>query len=342
MVFPRILLALALVSCVVPFRGSAATARVFLLVGQSNMEGKAQLPLLSYQASQPETAELFRPFVSESGEFVERDDVWIRFLDRQGALKAGYGSPNRFGPELGFGWALGDVLEEPVVLIKTAWGGKSLYRDFRPPSSGLPEEAVLNGLLERARQRRPETSMEDIRSSFGHFYRESVRTTKETLGSLADRFPEAEIDGYEIEGIVWFQGWNDMINDGYTAEYTDHMESFIRDLRHDLDAPQAPFVIGQLGVGGVNSEQPNLKRDRFKAAQAEAAWRFAPHEKVVWVATDAFWDQGAQKVFDKGWRDNYEEWEKVGSDYPFHYLGSAKTFLAIGRAFGQAMIQLME
>ena len=27
------------------------------------------------------------------------------------------------------------VLKEPVLIIKTAWGGKTLCGDFRPPSS---------------------------------------------------------------------------------------------------------------------------------------------------------------------------------------------------------------
>lgn len=42
------------------------------------------------------------------------------------------------GPELGFGWVVGDALEEPVLLVKCAWGGKSLAVDFRPPSAGKP------------------------------------------------------------------------------------------------------------------------------------------------------------------------------------------------------------
>ena len=56
-------------------------------------------------------------------------------LDRNGPLKPGYGSSQKkIGPELGFGWVVGDAFEEPVLLIKLAWGGKSLAEDFRPPS----------------------------------------------------------------------------------------------------------------------------------------------------------------------------------------------------------------
>ena len=42
------------------------------------------------------------------------------------------------------------------------------------------------------------------------------------------------------------------------------------------------------------------------------------------MKTDAFWDTDAEAVFKKGWRENIDEWNKVGSDYPYHYLGSAE------------------
>jgi len=43
------------------------------------------------------------------------------------------------------------------------------------------------------------------------------------------------------------------------------------------------------------------------------------------VKTDVFWDIAAEAVFKKGWRENIDEWNTVGSDYPFHYLGSCRT-----------------
>ena len=64
-----------------------------------------------------------------------RDDVQISFKVgdkvRKGGLTVGYtgyGGSSHIGPELGFGFVMGDFFEEPVLLIKTAWGGKSLYR----------------------------------------------------------------------------------------------------------------------------------------------------------------------------------------------------------------------
>ena len=42
----------------------------------------------------------------------------------------------KIGPEFTFGLTMDRALDEPVLIIKTAWGGKSLYYDFRPPSAG--------------------------------------------------------------------------------------------------------------------------------------------------------------------------------------------------------------
>lgn len=321
-----------------PLASAAEPVHVFILAGQSNMEGKAQVKLLQYQVKQDETKERFKHLVDDAGEWTLRDDVWIKFFDRQGKLTVGFGSPDRIGPELDFGHVMGDHFDEPVLLIKTAWGGKSLYRDFRPPGVGLPDDAVLQELLENAQKRKPETTLEDIKASFGHYYREMIREVKTTLEDLGSHFPELAGRDVQLGGFVWFQGWNDMINADYTAAYAENMAQFIRDVRRDLDAPELPFVIGQLGVGGPDDKEP--KKDAFKAAQAAPASLPEFKDNLAVVKTDQYWDETAQAVFDKGWRENLEAWEKVGSDYPYHYLGSARTYSDIGRAFAQALLQL--
>ncbi|MFM7182896.1 MAG: sialate O-acetylesterase [Verrucomicrobiales bacterium] len=54
-----------------------------------------------------------------------------------GPLSTGYGArPSAFGPEYAFGMMMEKALDQPVLIIKTAWGGKSLHYDFRPPSAG--------------------------------------------------------------------------------------------------------------------------------------------------------------------------------------------------------------
>lgn len=310
--------------------------KVFILAGQSNMEGKAKLSLLEYQAEQPVTRELYAP-LRKDGKWVERDDVWIKFLDRRGKLTAGYGSPECIGPELGFGTVVGDHYDQPVLLIKTAWGGRSLYRDFRAPSAGLPPAEVLNKMLAEQQKRRPEATIEEVKQAFGASYREMLAETQATLANLKELFPAYADQGYELSGLVWFQGWNDMISAEYTAEYAKNLEHFIRDVRRDLKSPKLPVVVGQMGVDG---DHPGENIQKLKAAQAAVLDVPEFQGNVALVKTDVHWDTAAEVVFKRGWRENLAEWNTVGSDYPYHYLGSGKTMLGIGRAFGEAMLEL--
>lgn len=314
----------------------AAPVRVYILAGQSNMEGKAKISLLETQIKDPGLAPRFA-HLHKDGTWVERDDVFIKFLDRKGPLTVGYGSRNCVGPELEFGWAVGDRFEEPVLLIKTAWGGKSLYRDFRPPSAGLPDAEALNQLLANQQKRKPDTTLEQVKEGFGFYYREMLQEVRSTLSDLDTLFPELKGRTPELCGFVWFQGWNDMINESYTAEYASNMAHFIRDVRKDLQAPGLPFVIGQMGVDGMNDVNP--KQQTFRDAQAQPA-SLPEFKGNVWaIPTGPYWDTTAHEVFKKGWKQHLEEWNKLGSDYPYHYLGSHLTYGGIGKALAQPLLK---
>jgi alpha-galactosidase len=226
-----------------------------------------------------------------------------------------------------------------VLLIKTAWGGRSLYRDFRPPSAGLPSDAVLEKMLADLKKQKGKENgtLDDVKKLFGATYREMLAEVNATLTNLKTLFPDYAGQGYEIAGFVWLQGWNDMINADYTAEHTANLTHFINDVRKDLKSPNLPFVIGQMGVDGL---KPGANVVKFKDAQAAVMEVKEFKGNVALVKTDAFWDTDAEAVFKKGWRENIDEWNKVGSDYPYHYLGSAKTMLRMGRAFGDAILEL--
>ena len=325
-----------------PFNLTTAASnpvKVFILAGQSNMEGKGKVSLLEYQITQPETANLF-DHLHKDGNWIEREDVWIKFLDRKGNLTVGYGSPGCIGPELEFGNTISEKYDEQTLVIKTAWGGKSLHLDFRPPSSGMPAQEVINEMLKRAKEKQPEIIMADIKAKVGYYYRAMLADVSGTLSNLKEYFPAYEGQGYEISGFVWFQGWNDMINPIATAEYAENMANFIRDVRKDLKVLKMAFVIGQLGVGGIE-EESNTKKQAFKDAQAAPTKLPEFKGNVAVVKTNQYWDMTADAVFKKGWREHIEEWEKVGSDYPFHYLGSTITFSQMGRGFGDAMLALL-
>ncbi|MDP7013307.1 MAG: sialate O-acetylesterase [Verrucomicrobiota bacterium] len=370
-----LLFALGMAWVVSPIAADKKPVKVFLLAGQSNMEGKGRIdPLLNHQIRAPETKAFFAHFHND-GKYIERDDVWINYLKRRGKLTVGYGSPGRIGLELEFGHVMGNHFEEPVLLIKTAWGGKSIGRDFRPPSSGLQSKEKIdefvenmcrrdyNNLIRRewdeAKKKNPkitrkeieaksDTSIDGIRlakgdeyrkeviESYGHYYRLMMSEIKTTLAELKTRFPDYDGRGYEIAGFVWFQGWNDMYN-GFQDEYAVNMKNFIHDVRNDLAKPDLPFVIGIMGQNGFKPAKGNMAMVKAAQASMNDVPEFAGNVRAI--PTDVHWDKRADAAFPT-WRDNVAEWEKIGSDRPYHYLGSTITFTRIGRALGQALLEL--
>ena len=251
------LLALALTG-LSPQAAGKKPLKVFILAGQSNMQGHAALRTLEYLIYNEETAQEYQHWKDRWGLWRQRNDVWVWTTDgeRYGNLKPGFGaSPREMGPELGFGWVVGKALEEQVLLIKTCWGGRSVKRDFRPPSAGLPPEEQLRKELEAARRRNPETTLEDIKARYGKAYRDMLAAVRKVLDNLKDYFPDyAPKRGYEIAGFVFFQGWNDMVDHQQRAEkyasYTKRLAQLIRDVRKDLKAPKLPFVIAAMGQNG--------------------------------------------------------------------------------------------
>ena len=161
----------------------------------------------------------------------------------------------------------------------------------------------------------------------------------QTLANLREHFPAYQGQGFEFAGFMWFQGWHDMCNPQLSSDHTELLAHLIRDVRADLKTPNLPFVIGQMGV---NISNPLSKHEAIFRAQQAAVTQIPEFKgNVKLVVTDPFWDHEAHAVFKKGWRENSDEWNKVGSDFAFLYLGSAKTFFAIGKAFGEAMIELL-
>jgi len=323
------------------------TVKVFILAGQSNMEGKAGNKLLEYQAEAPETRELYK-HLRKDGKWIVRDDVFIKFLGRLGGLTIGYGSPGCTGVELEFGWIMGDHFAELVLIIKTAWGGHSLFKLFRSPSAGYPADAVLEKELEQAQDRvkksnekqkknDPLPTMDDIKKGYGTSYRAMMAEVKETFDKYETLFPALKGKKLDVAGFVWFQGWNDMY--GGENEYASNMKHFIQDVRKDLGVPNLPFVIAALGQNGSKPATGAMLTVR----EAQMAMNDVPEFKgnVKAFRADLLVDKEAERVYE-GWQKHIEEWKKVGSDRGYHYLGSAIWFNRIGKAMGEAMLELMK
>jgi len=290
------------------FARAAEPVRVFILAGQSNMEGHGFIPAeanrnggqgsLEFLSTDPVSRERFGILRREDGAWRERDDVWIHYLDRKGSLKAGFGvREDRIGPELGFGWVLGDHFKEPVLLIKLAWGGKSLAQDFRPPSAG---------------------------GEVGPYYHEVVNRTKSVLASIDTELPDLRGSELKLTGFGWHQGWNDRINQSFNDEHESNLTHFIHDIRRDLDVPELPFVIAETGMTGPEEKHPRA----LSLMQAQRA--VTEHEEfrgnVAFVPTQEFWRPADQSPGQQG----------------YHWNSNAETYYLIGDAMGKSMLRLLD
>jgi len=322
------------------------TVKVFVLAGQSNMEGKARNTLLEYQAANAPTKELFT-HLRKDDKWIVRDDVFIKFLERKGPLTVGYGSPGCTGVELEFGTLMGNHFNEPVILVKTAWGGHSLYKLFRSPSAGFPADEVLQKELAQARERvtknneknkkkDPLPTMEDIKKDYGSSYRSMMTEIKMVMNDHAGLFPALKGMKPELAGFVWFQGFNDIF--GAENEYASNMKHFINDVRKDLNSPKLPFVIGALGQNGSKPATGGMLVVREAQLSMNTVPEFKGNLKAFPV--DVLVDKAAEEMF-PNWQKN-PAWVNTGSDRPYHYYGSAIWFNRIGKAMGEAMLDLIK
>jgi alpha-galactosidase len=390
-------------------QAQAKPLKVFILAGQSNMEGPASIKTFDYIGDDPATAPLLKMMRDADGKPTVCDHVWISYLtgggeknfEITGKLTAGYGSMwgqdpkkpgDKIGPEFTFGLTMYAALKEPILIIKTAWGGKDLHTDFRAPSAGPYELSSFQ------KENYPKQTGHGIPKDFeqwksekakatGVYYRLMIEHVKKVLADPKRVCPDYDpSQGYEIAGFVWLQGWNDLVdhhvypNHNY-ALYSELLAHFIRDVHKDLNAPKMPFIIGVMGVGGLKNKSPDMIAFR----QAMAAPADMPEFKgnVIAVQTAPFWSDELGAIAEKYEKVNQMRWflDSKHKDYPnadgkmteeqkheyikkyeaelispreveiwkrgasnagYHYLGCAKTFALMGKAFAEANLKLLE
>lgn len=357
--------------------------KVFILAGQSNMEGHGGLRTMDELGREPTThGALLKKIRNPDGSYVVRDDVFISYQRGDGRVKgpltAGQGvNPDFIGPELMFGIEMGDYYQQPVLLIKTAWGGKDLYCDFRPPGAGKPAYEIPG-------EPRP----------LGAFYRKMVEEVHQCLDKLDTDFPQLKGRPVELVGFVWFQGWNDMCADGRIKqqvfdEYASNFGHLVQDLRAEFKAPKLLVAVGEVGVGGELA--PGDKGDMAGLRAAQARIKDLPELKgsLGYVRTAPYWYPDlfdlprkvgkeesrvrktveAQVKQDLGNRpdasdkkkveeqvnqalgkaleqdDAYQkakaECDRVVSHWECHYQGSARVYCMVGYGLAQAMKDLL-
>jgi alpha-galactosidase len=266
---------------------------------------------------------------------VVSDRVYINSIadrnEKSGRLGVGYGGDGeKIGPEYAFGLSIAKEIDGPILLIKTSWGGKSLHYNFRPPSAGTYE---LN------EKEKSGDKADEIGRNASLNYRMMNEAIHEVLGNLKDHHPAYDAKaGYEIAGFVWFQGFNDQFSPEFRDNYKANMISFIKDVRQEYKVPNMPFVIGVLGTG-VTAEK--VAENAVSVGQREAAKAPEFRDNVTAVESYTEYSQFSNEVFQKGWPKHYHEWDTVGSDRPYHYLGSGAFFVRLGDSFAKSMAGLL-
>ena len=173
----------------------------------------------------------------------------------------------------------------------------------------------------------------------GHFYREMVAHVNQVLADPGQYHPAYDAAaGFEVAGFVWFQGFNDQFDPEYRGNYSENMRTFIKDVRKEVKTPKMPFVIGVLGTPMTKEkvDQNEVSQAQRKAARSP---EFAGNVRAVESYTQ--YSHFSHAVFQKGWPAHYHEWSTVGSDRPYHYLGSGAFFVRLGNAFADNIAELI-
>jgi len=308
----------------------AKPLKIYLLVGQSNMQGHAAERTLEHLGMDPKTAPLLKAIRNPDGTAKLQRDVWISSIEpslesgeKHGRLTVGYGAGGRglkIGPELTFGITMQNHVGEPILLIKTSWGGKSLNTDFRPPSAGPYEfnQQQLENFKKRGKDVAEARKEKTERT--GVYYRLMLEHIHKVLADIRRVYPDYDAKaGYELAGFVWFQGWNDMV-DGSTYPtrgqpgsydaYSKNLAHFIRDVRRDLKSPKLPFVIGVMGAGGpIAKYGPDQKRyagihGEFRKAMAAPTKLPEFKGNVTAVFTENYWDLQLSELVNRNGKVN--------------------------------------
>ena len=331
-----------LAACVVaPFVATMASAeeakpakgpvRIYILSGQSNMTGRGALGALNKPAADqkatlvryimsPENVEKYK-FLYNGKEkdregWTVRDDVFITMGDwphdgktgdrKHGGLGPFYGGFRNggFGPELGIGHALGDFHDEPVLLVKVAFGANSLSTNFRPPSSG---------------------------GTLGDKYPLIIKAVNDSIEHLPEIIPGYQKEtGYEIAGFFWNQGEHDGTPEA-AAEYEQNLANLITDLRKEFKTPNMKAVVAVTGYGGRNLEGENdkTKATRLKVIAAQLAVPLRPEFKGTMATAET--------------RDFYRPQEQYGGNKQgIHWHANGESYWLVGEAMGREMVKLLD
>ena len=306
--------------------------KVFVLMGQSNMVGMGDIGPETGKGTLTHLTKTDKkyPWLVDGDKWTERKDVY--YYDarvKKGApLSPTANNGKSIGPELGFGYVMGHVLDEPVLVLKSCIGNRSLGWDLLPPGS---KPFTFEGKTYAGYKDTPDSWVDgqpkkEVKWYAGKQYDDDMANAKEALKTIAKWYPGYKDQEYEVAGFVWWQGHKDTGSAAHASKYEENLERLIDSLRKDYDAPKAKFVLATIGFDGWN-----MKGNGLTIAKAQLAIGDAKKYPKF---------QGNVKAVDSRdlWRDVADSPKNQG----YHYNRNAETYVEVGLRLGWAMAELLK
>jgi hypothetical protein len=187
--------------------------RLFVFAGQSNMEGAdaKAADIGNYPGfegvEKPQSAVRYWYMLGRP-EPKHNSGTWVALApDHHG----------RFGPELTFARTISKSIKAPIAIIKSAWGGTTLAKDWDPDAPS--EKKLFSRTLQLIQKARADLTRRGIK--------------------------------HRLEAFVWHQGENDMLNRDLMKGYGKRLQEFLARWRKELKAPQLKWLIGEISGKGI-------------------------------------------------------------------------------------------
>jgi hypothetical protein len=313
--------------------------QVYILLGQSNMLGFGKINPTKGKAEGSLThavkeKKLYPYLVDAEGNWTERKDV--RNVRVMGSGLGGMRVFNNewmtikggnIGPEIGIGHHVGHVTEAPVMILKSCIGNRALGWDLLPPGSERFEFTDAKGVtwVHPGYKGTPErwekgTEPKKINWYAGMQYDGDIARAKKVLAELDKYYPGAT--EYEVAGFFWWQGDRDSRSAALSSRYEKNLVHLINQLRKDFNAPNAKFVCATLGQSKKGSTDNGGKiLDAMLAVDGKS---------------------GKYPEFKGNVATVYTHRLSQGGSSGGHYGGNAETYMNVGEAMGQAMVDLLK
>ncbi|MEK6231972.1 MAG: hypothetical protein N2A42_08970 [Luteolibacter sp.] len=311
--------------------------KVFILLGQSNMVGAGKVKgdkegTLEHAAK---TESLYPFLVDGEGAWTGRKDVrYVRYMNGKELKNIWMTvSEGKIGPELGISHQLGNALDEPVMILKSCTGNRSLGWDLLPPGSESFEFEEMDkkskemktfiypGYKGSPGKWKKGTEPEPIGWYAGKQWDTDIADAKKVLENISKYYPEA--NGFEVAGFIYWQGDKDRYSLAHASRYEQNLVNFIKSLRKEFNAPEAKFVCATLG----QSTKQDAKGNDKLVLDAQ-------------LAVDG--ENGKHPEFKGSVATVYSNPLSKGGASNGHYNGDSRTYMNVGLALGEAMAILLK